>query len=337
MTATALDTRELCDAVAAAPVVVPVGARTQWEVGGPPPTAPNCIEVHAPRGIVSYDASDLTVTVGAGTSVRELVDVLAEQGQECPLDPSDENASIGGVLAVGLSGLRRLRYGPVRDTVLEVRVVTADGRLVKGGGPTVKNVTGYDLPRLFVGSFGTLGVIAQATLRCRPRAAAHSWFATDAPLDTIISALYRPSSVLFDGRLTHVLLEGVSADLDAQAATLHLGSPTGAPSLPAGAHRGRISVSPAQVTAIGRALDALPGARWLAEAGVGTVHVACDEAATLAAAREAAHGAGGWLLREAGGPPGFDGLGVPLPNAELHARIEDAFDPLRKCNPGRLP
>jgi glycolate oxidase FAD binding subunit len=221
--------------------------------------------------------------------------------------------------------------------VLEVRVVTADGRLVKGGGPTVKNVTGYDLPRLFVGSFGTLGVIAQVTLRCRPRAAAQAWFASDAPLDSLVSALYRPSAVLFDGRRTHVLLEGEAADLEAQASTLQLGSPTGAPTLPVGAHRGRISVPPAQVTAIGRALDALPGARWLAEAGVGTVHIACDDAITLAGARDAAHEASGWLLREARGPKGFDPFGVPVPNAELHSRIKAAFDPLGKCNPGRLP
>ena len=71
-------------------------------------------------------------------------------------------------LAVGHSGIRRLGWGPVRDTVLEVRYVSADGRLIKGGGPTVKNVSGYDLPRLFVGSLGTLGIIAEVVLRTRP-------------------------------------------------------------------------------------------------------------------------------------------------------------------------
>ncbi len=92
----------------------------------------------------------------------------------CALDPRDPAATIGGILACGLSGWRRLRHGPLRDHVLEVRFVTAQGRLVKAGGPTVKNVTGYDLPRLLVGSFGTLGVLAQVTLRCRPRPAAAS-------------------------------------------------------------------------------------------------------------------------------------------------------------------
>jgi glycolate oxidase FAD binding subunit len=182
----------LCAAVAEAAVVVPVGARTQWEVGGPPPTG---TEVRAPHGVVEYDPADLTVVVGAGTPVGELTAVLAEQGQECGLDPRDDAATVGGVLAVGVSGLRRLRHGPVRDVVLEVRFVTADGRLVKGGGPTVKNVTGYDLPRLLVGSFGTLGVLAQATLRCRPRPVTSAWFASDRRPDAVLGALYRPAAV----------------------------------------------------------------------------------------------------------------------------------------------
>ena len=127
------------------------------------------------RASLDYDPRDLTVTVGAGTSVAELAAVLAEHGQECPLDPRDPSATVGGVLATGLSGPRRLRHGPLRDRVLEVRFVTADGRLVKGGGPTVKNVTGFDLPRLLVGSLGTIGVIAQVTLRCQPLPSAARW------------------------------------------------------------------------------------------------------------------------------------------------------------------
>ena len=115
------------------------------------------------------------MTVGAGTTCAELDAVLAERGQECPLDPRDATATVGGVIACGLSGVRRLRHGPLRDQVLEVRFVTADGRLVKAGGPTVKNVTGYDLPRLLVGSFGTLGLLSQVTLRCRPIAKARAW------------------------------------------------------------------------------------------------------------------------------------------------------------------
>src|SRR6185295_2466307 len=145
-------------------------------VGGEP--VPGAVEVQAPRGVAVYDPADLTVTVGAGTPVSELAAVLGEASQECALDPRSADATVGGVLAVGLSGHRRLRYGPLRDRVLEVRFVTADGRLVKGGGPTVKNVSGFDIPRLLVGSLGTIGVLVQVTLRCQPRPVASEWFTT---------------------------------------------------------------------------------------------------------------------------------------------------------------
>ena len=177
-------------------------------------------EVRAPAGVVAYEPADLTVTVGAGTTVAELDAALGATGQECPLDPRDAAATVGGIIACGLSGHRRLRHGPLRDHVLEVRFVTADGRLVQGGAPVVKNVTGYDLPRLFVGSFGTLGVLVQVTLRCRPRPAATAWATVDAPPDRVRRRVFAPSTLLWDGADTHVLLEGDTRDVDAQLAAL---------------------------------------------------------------------------------------------------------------------
>ena len=315
----------LAASVATADAVVPVGARTQWETGNLPGDA---TELRAPAGIFRYEPEDLTVTVGAGTTCADLDAVLAERGQECPLDPRDANATVGGVVACGLSGIRRLRHGPLRDQVLEVRFVTADGRLVKGGGPTVKNVTGYDLPRLFVGSFGTLGVIAQVTLRCRPRPEGAQWVRADGRVDR-----FRPATVLQDREQVWIRLEGTAADVDAQAAEL---TPCDAPALPDGAHRGRVSVPPGAITEVVRALDRVDGMRWAAELGVGTVHVAGDEVSVLSAARATAHDHGGWMLREAGGD-GIDGFGRPLPNAELMRRVKDAFDPNGKLSPGRLP
>jgi glycolate oxidase FAD binding subunit len=338
VTATAVDFHALCQAVAAAPVVVPVGARRHWEAGGPAPAGG--VEVHAPGGVVAYDPEDLTVTVGAGVTVRELSALLGERGQECPLDPRDPDATVGGVLATGLSGLRRLRYGPVRDTVLELRFVTAHGRVVKGGGPTVKNVTGYDLPRLLVGSFGTLGVIAQVTLRCRPRPAVHTWYATERAAADVVPSLYRPSCVASDGTRTYVLLEGANVDVAAEAARAQLlraHADDAVSLLPRGPYRGRISVPPSTLPAVEARLRAIDGCRWLAEYGVGTVHVACDAIDGARAARAVAVANGGWLLREAGGGDAFDGFGVALPNGELHARIKAAFDPDDRCNPGRLP
>jgi glycolate oxidase FAD binding subunit len=312
-------------AVASAAVVVPVGARTQWETANPVASG---VEVRAPAGITRYEPDDLTITLGAGTPFVVLDDALAEHGQVCALDPRDAAATVGGIVACGLSGIRRLRHGPLRDHVLEVRFVTADGRLVKGGGPTVKNVTGYDLPRLFVGSFGTLGVLVQLTLRCRPRATHAGWFRADHPPD-----LFRAAATLWDGQHVWILLEGDEADVEAQSAGLE---PSGPAVLPTGPHRGRISVAPGELGAIARALDAITGARWCAELGVGTVHVAGDDASVLVRARAAAHEHDGWLLREAGGGD-LDGFGRALPNVELTRRIKDAFDPTGKLAPGRLP
>ncbi|MEI8001521.1 MAG: FAD-binding protein [Actinomycetes bacterium] len=318
--------------VAAAPSVVPVGARTHWDVGGEPTGA---VEVRAPAGIVEYEPAELTITVGAGTTIAQLDEVLAASGQQCPLDPRDPAATVGGVLAVGLSGPRRLRYRPLRDRLLEVHLVTGDARRVKGGGRVVKNVSGYDVCRLTVGSLGTLGVIVQVTLRCEPRPAASSWFACPYPGDVALARAYRPSTVLTDGRTSTVLVEGAGADLDEEQRRLG-GVPTGDPlPLPTGPHRGRIAVRPRALAACGADLDALE-LRWCAEAGIGTVHVATDDEDRLAEARAVAATHGGWMLREAGAP-GLDPFGTPLPVDALQARIKAALDPGGVCNPGRLP
>ena len=187
------------------------------------------------------------------------------------------------MLACGLSGIRRLRHGPLRDHVLEVRFVTADGRVVKGGGPTVKNVTGYDLPRLLVGSLGTLGVLVQLTLRCRPARAVRAVV----PDRRRTARLYRPAAMLWDGHDVHVRLEGTRADVDAQGAATD--RDRRARRFPTGAHRGRISVAPGALDGARRRPHAA-GVRWCAELGVGTVHVAADYASMARrGARPAAH------------------------------------------------
>ena len=311
--------------------VDPVGGGTHRAVGGPSPEG--ATQVRAPTGVVAYDPADLTVCVGAGTSVATLAAELAGAGQECALDPRDEHATIGGVLSTGLSGVRRLGVGPIRDQVLEVRFATADGRLVRAGGATVKNVTGYDLPRLLVGAFGTLGVLTRVILRCRPLPARTWWGTTASAPDEVRGSLLRPSALLWDGRVTSVLLEGNADDVAAEARATGLDA--GArPELPEGPHRGRISVTPDAVARVGRALG--DDVRWLGEGGIGTVHVAADDPAALARARDVAHDAGGWLLREAGAPE-LDGFGIALANAGIMERVRVAFDPMGKLAPGRLP
>ena len=275
--------------------MLPVGARTQWEVGNPPGPG---TEVARPRASSRYEPADMTITVGAGTSFAALDAVLAEHGQECPLDPRDPAATVGGILACGLSGIRRLRHGPLRDHVLEVRFVTGDGRLVKGGGPTVKNVTGYDLPRLFVGSLGTLGVLVQADAALP--AARRARALVRAPT-TPIDRLPARRRMLWDGQ------RGARRCSRASPPTSTRSRPRPRPrATAAGAARPARTAAasrspPGALRAIGRRARRGPGARWCAELGVGTVHVAADDATRARGARAVAHAHGGWLLREAGG------------------------------------
>jgi FAD/FMN-containing dehydrogenase len=280
-----------------------VGGRTQWGVGGLV-DAPDAREVRAPTGIVAVEAADMTVRVRAGTTVSEVDAALAEVGQTVAL-PAWTDATVGGVLAVGHSGLRRLGWGPVRDVLLEARVVSADGRVVKAGGPTVKNVSGYDLCRLLVGSLGTLALIAEVVLRTRPLPAVERWLAGDADPFALVERLYRPAAVLWDGTTTWVLLDGHPDDVAAQAALARLSEVDGPPDLP-GPHRW--SLRPSELPALATSSDIGTG-RFVAEVGVGVVH--------------------------AQQPP------RPRPVdrhvGELHRRIKDVFDPTGRLNPGRDP
>ena len=277
-----------------------VGGRTQWDVGGAVDAGAR--EVRAPEGVVEFEPAEMIVRVRAGTAVAELDAALAERGQQVALDPADPlRATVGGVLAVGRSGLRRLRYGPVRDTVLEVRTVMAHGRLVKAGGPVVKNVSGFDLGRLLVGSLGTLGFLAEVVLRCSPTPPVAQWYRSAEGADPFAARdrLFRPSSLLWDGTSTWVLLEGHAADVRAEREALGAGwtEAEGPPALPTG---GRRSVRPSE-------LRDLQGSSFVAEVGVGTIHV--------------------------GGP--VPAAHVDPSTSELHRRVKATFDPTGRMNPGR--
>ena len=178
-----------------------VGGRTQWDGGSGArgPTARRCARRPASS---AFEPAEMTVRVRAGTTVADLDAALAEHGQTVAL-PAWPGATVGGVLAVGRSGVRRLGYGPVRDTVLEVQAVTASGTVVKAGGPTVKNVSGYDLCRLLVGSLGTLAFIGEVVLRTRPLARVEPWVASGVdPFDALRPAA--PTDRAPVGREHHV-------------------------------------------------------------------------------------------------------------------------------------
>lgn len=122
-------------------------------------------------GVVEYDPAEFTVTVRAGTPVAALEALLAEHGQYLPFDPLlvDAGATVGGTVAMGVSGACRLRYGGVRDFVLGVTCVDGEGRVVRAGGRVVKNAAGYDLPKFLCGSMGRFAVLAELTLKVFPR------------------------------------------------------------------------------------------------------------------------------------------------------------------------
>jgi glycolate oxidase FAD binding subunit len=121
------------------------------------------------KGIVEHTVGDMTLTVKAGTPFRELQEYLAAHNQKISLDPSwPEDATIGGIIAANDSGPKRLGYGSARDVVIGLRMVYPDGTIIRAGGKVVKNVAGYDMNKLFIGSMGTLGVISEVTVKLRP-------------------------------------------------------------------------------------------------------------------------------------------------------------------------
>jgi len=149
--------------------IVPWGGGSAIGVGAPPARAGLVLVLTRLDALVEHEPGDLTATAQAGITIAALQAALRARGQWLSLDPPDAAlATLGGVLAANASGPRRHLYGTARDLLIGVTVVTADGAVVHGGGKVVKNVAGYDLPKLFVGSFGTLGVIVEATVKLRP-------------------------------------------------------------------------------------------------------------------------------------------------------------------------
>ncbi|MEO6122105.1 MAG: FAD-binding protein [Ilumatobacteraceae bacterium] len=255
---------------------------------------PGVRTVSAPAGVEWIQADEMTVSCGAATLVADLDAALAEHGQCIALPRS---GTVGGALAVGHSDIRRLGYGHMRDALLETHYVSAIGEIVKAGGPTVKNVSGFDLCRLLVGSFGTLGFLGSVILRTRPLPAASQWFVSTGDPWTILADLYRPVSVLWDGESTWVLLEGHPDDIDEQSRLAHLEPTIGPPKQPSAA---RWSMTPSSL----RSLTGSAG--FVAEIGVGVVHH------TQPAPRRV----------------------VSSAITALHQRMKHEFDPTGRFNPG---
>ena len=146
-----------------------IGGGTLSGMGYPPERVDVALATNALNGIVANERADLVIAALSGTPIRDVANVLAAQAQFVPFDaPRAEYATLGGTLAAGWLGPRRHRYGRLRDYLIGSTIVLADGTIARAGGMVVKNVAGYDMSRLYAGSFGTLGVLVRANLKSIP-------------------------------------------------------------------------------------------------------------------------------------------------------------------------
>jgi FAD/FMN-containing dehydrogenase len=255
--------------------------------------------VTAPAGVDRIDAAEMVIECGASTPVDEVLSELATVGQTVSIPPG---GTIGGALAVGHSDVTRLGHGAVRDVLLQTNYVSAAGKATKAGGPTVKNVSGFDLCRLFLGSYGTLGFFGDVILRTRPLPRFSAWFTSDRDPIELLAKLYRPVSLLWDGETTWIRLDGDASDVEITVSEHGLQDVEGPPILPS-AHRW--SLPPSEL----HSLATMKAGTFVAEVGVGAVHHTDPQER-----------------------PAADG-----PKQALHGRIKAQFDPTGRLNPGLDP
>lgn len=211
--------------------VIPRGGGTKLGWGNAPRAADVLLSLERLDELLEHASGDMTATAQAGCTVERFNASLAEQGQRLALDVLwPERATLGGVLAANDSGALRLRYGALRDQVLGVTLALADGTVSRSGGKVVKNVAGYDLPKLLVGSLGTLGVVLDATFRLYPLPQNGSTLSVQTPtaqaanelmlaaLDSTLAPTGLQLRVSSDEQSTvDIRFEGHAAAVDAQA------------------------------------------------------------------------------------------------------------------------
>ena len=159
--------------------MLPRGRATRLTGADPPRGCDLIVSTRRLDQVIEHAAGDLVVTVQAGVALDALQQRLAAEGQRLALDPPG-GASVGGLIATNATGPLRFRYGAPRDLLIGITIVRADGTIAQAGGKVVKNVAGYDLGKLFAGSYGTLGLITEATFRLHPLPAAVQWVVAEA-------------------------------------------------------------------------------------------------------------------------------------------------------------
>ena len=305
------------------------------------------LDTRAYCGIVDYEPSELVLTARCGTPLAEVEQALAGRGQCLPFEPPHFGAAtLGGCVAAGLSGPRRAAAGALRDFVLGVKLVDGKGRELAFGGQVMKNVAGYDVSRLVAGSLGTLGLIAEASLKVLPRPATEMTLQLEMPQPRALDAMNRwagqplavSATAWYDG-LCSVRLSGAAVAVKSAAAAIGGGELEQADAFWSTIREQThpfFSCSTLwriAVPSVTPALD-LPGTQ-LIEWGGGLRWLSSGAPAT--AVREAARRAGGHatLFRAADKSAGAFQPLEPVP-ARLHRALKHTFDPAGIFNPGRL-
>jgi glycolate oxidase FAD binding subunit len=353
-------------------VVVSTNA-TKLDFGPPPVRLDVRVELSQMARSVDHSAGDLVVRVAASLPFADLRDKLAEADQRLSIDEVVPGSSVGGVVATGLSGPLRYRYGNVRDLILGVRFVRADGQIAKAGGSVVKNVAGYDLTKLLCGSQGTLAVLTECIFRLHPiprRALTVSAELPDASAAIAAQAIAQSNLDVtaveynLEGGVSSlaVLLEGSHEGVERRAAgvaeILAIGAapsrttrldpepPSWWGSLP-GATVAKATFAPGEAaTALSQLRERLDD-RFVVRGsiGVGTVTIGipatvstADLGELLGALRRAVRPFGGSVSLLRGTPEQNASLDMfgPVPGLDLMARIKDQFDPRRVLGPGRF-
>jgi glycolate oxidase FAD binding subunit len=291
--------------------------------------------------VIAYDPAEMLAVVQAGLRIGDLRRILAEGGQEWAADAPDD-ASVGGTIATAPSSPRRLRMGPLRDTVVEMELVTGDGRFVRSGARTVKSVAGYDVHRLATGSLGTLGAIVQAAVKVRPLPKARRVVRTTEggllAARRMLAAVPLPSAVVATPEGVEVALEGWPEEIDEQTAAIRgragelelldregvRGSET-----VAGTTVVEVAVPPSKLDTV---LDGEPD--WRALMGVGIAWVGLPGPGDRLTALRGRVAEAGGIAPVIRGPGGLGD--APVPAIDVHRRLKAAFDPAGILAPGRF-